>query len=81
VCGFFDGDQPVAPQAILGIVALGTGSDFARTLGGTDLETSCAQLGGRDSRLIDVGHASFIDHSGKAVERVFLNVASLGCSG
>jgi diacylglycerol kinase (ATP) len=81
VCAFFDGDQPVAPQAVLGIVALGTGSDFARTLGGTDLEASCARLGGRGSKPIDVGHARFVDHHGASAERVFLNVASLGCSG
>jgi YegS/Rv2252/BmrU family lipid kinase len=81
VCGFFDGDQPVAPRAMLGIVALGTGSDFARTLGAVHLEASSAHLAGRDSRLIDVGHASFIDHSGTPTERVFLNVASFGCSG
>jgi len=81
VCGFFDGDQPVAPRAMLGIVALGTGSDFARTLGALHLNASSAHLAGRDSRLVDVGHARFIDHDGNAAERIFLNVASFGCSG
>lgn len=81
VCGFFDAGVPVTPQAVLGVVALGTGSDFARTLGGPSLEQACAQLGGRRSRVIDVGHASFSDDAGKPVERPFLNVASFGCGG
>lgn len=81
LCGFFAAGVPVAPQAVLGVVALGTGSDFARTLGGPGLEQACAQLGGRSSRLIDVGLANFSDHAGTPVERPFLNVASFGCSG
>ena len=81
VCGFFEDGRPIAPPAVLGVVALGTGSDFARTLGRPSLEEACARLGGRDSRLIDVGHARFSSHVGAPTERVFLNVASFGCSG
>jgi YegS/Rv2252/BmrU family lipid kinase len=80
-CGFFEDGRAVAPAAVLGIVAQGTGCDFARTLGAPGLDEACAQLCGGKSRPIDVGHASFIDHDGKTVERVFLNVASFGCSG
>ena len=79
--GFFDAGHLVAPQAILGVVALGTGADFARTLGAASLEQACARLGGRNSRLVDVGHAGFVDHTGTPAERLFLNVASFGCSG
>jgi YegS/Rv2252/BmrU family lipid kinase len=81
VCGFFDAGRAVAPQAMLGVVALGTGSDFARTLGRPDLEEACARLAGRGSRPIDVGHARFRAHDGTMAERVFVNVASFGCSG
>jgi len=81
VCGFFQDGRAVAPAAVLGIVAQGTGSDFARTLGASSLHEACARLGGRENRSVDVGHASYIDHNGKTVERVFLNVASFGCSG
>ena len=35
--GFFDGCAPVAPEAVLGIVALGTGCDFGRTFDHADL--------------------------------------------
>ena len=33
VGGFFEGSAPIAPQAVLGVVAVGTGSDFGRTIG------------------------------------------------
>ena len=81
LCGFFQEGRAVSPAAVLGIVPQGTGSDFARTLGVTSLEDACAQLGGSGSRPVDVGRAVFTDHDGKTVERVFLNVASFGCSG
>ena len=35
--GFFDGSAPVAPEAVLGIVALGTGCDLGRTFDQADL--------------------------------------------
>jgi len=79
--GFFEGERPLAPEAALAVVPIGTGSDFARTLGNDSIEAACARLGGRDSRLIDVGHARFMDRDGATRERVFLNVASFGCSG
>jgi YegS/Rv2252/BmrU family lipid kinase len=81
VGGFFEGSAPLAPQAVLGVVALGTGSDFGRTLAQTDLESACARLGGRKTRTIDVGLARFTGHNGVSTARIFINVASFGCSG
>lgn len=81
VGGFFEAGVAVAPEAVLGIVALGTGADFARTIGAMSLELACERLRGRASRRIDVGHARFTDHAGAPTERFFLNVASFGCSG
>jgi YegS/Rv2252/BmrU family lipid kinase len=81
VGGFFEGSAPVAPQAVLGVVALGTGSDFGRTLAQTDLESACARLGGRKTRTIDVGLARFAGHDGVSTTRIFINVASFGCGG
>jgi diacylglycerol kinase (ATP) len=81
VGGFFEGSAAVAPVAVLGVVALGTGSDFARTLDQTDLESACARLGGRRTRSIDVGIARFTSHDGAPTTRVFINVASFGCGG
>lgn len=80
-CGFFRGRRPVAPRAVLGVIPHGTGRDFARALGVFTLEQACARLVGRGTRSMDVGHARFVAEDGRPAERVFLNVASFGCSG
>jgi YegS/Rv2252/BmrU family lipid kinase len=81
VGGFFDGSAALAPQAVLGVVALGTGCDFGRTIDQTDLASACARLAGRNTRSIDVGLARFTDHDGAPTARIFINVASFGCGG
>ena len=81
VGGFFDGGAPIVPAPVLGVVALGTGCDFGRAIAQTDLESACAKLGGRRTRTIDVGLARFTGHDGAPATRIFINVASFGCSG
>jgi YegS/Rv2252/BmrU family lipid kinase len=81
VGGFFDGSAPVAPEAVLGVVAVGTGCDFGRSIDQADLESACARLRGRRTRSIDVGVARFTGHDGVPTTRIFINVASFGCSG
>lgn len=79
---FFEGRRPVAPDATLGVIPAGTGSDLARALGlGSTLEAACARLAGPRARTIDVGHARFVGRDGAAGERIFLNVASFGVGG
>lgn len=79
VGGFFDGSTAMAPKAVLGVVALGTGSDFGPMIEQKDLESACASLGGRKTRSIDVGLARFTGHDGIPTTRNFINVASFGC--
>jgi YegS/Rv2252/BmrU family lipid kinase len=79
--GFFDNGAAIAPDAVLGVVALGTGSDVGRTLGQKSLESACAALAGRTTRTIDVGLARFTGHDGKPALRIFINVLSFGVSG
>ena len=81
VGGFFLGSTPLSPEAVLGVVAVGTGSDFGRTLGQVDLESACARLGGRETRAIDLGRARFTGHDGAPTTRLFINVASFGVGG
>jgi YegS/Rv2252/BmrU family lipid kinase len=81
VGGFFLGSTPVRSEAVLGVVAVGTGSDFGRTLEQADLESACARLGGRETRSIDVGLARFTGHDGAPTTRIFINVASFGVGG
>jgi YegS/Rv2252/BmrU family lipid kinase len=78
VGGFFDGVSPVAPEAVLGVVALGTGCDFGRSIDQTDLGSACARLAGRKTRSIDVGLARFAGHDGVPTMRIFINVVSCG---
>jgi len=83
VNGFFEQSSrvPIASDAVLGVLSLGTGSDFGRTLQQGSLESACAHLAGRKTRTIDVGVATFSNHDGAPATRVFINVASFGCSG
>jgi YegS/Rv2252/BmrU family lipid kinase len=79
--GFFNGASAIVPEAVLGVIAVGTGADFGRTLGQANLESACAALGGRKTRAVDVGLARFTAHDGTAATRIVINVASFGVSG
>jgi len=79
--GFFEAGVALAPQAVLGVIALGTGSDFGRTLGQGSPEAACAALAGRRTLPLDVGLVRYTDHEGALVDRIFVNVLSFGCGG
>lgn len=83
VNGFFGDDgRPLAPEAVFAHVPSGTGGDFRKTIGlGTDPRTGTVLLGGRRTRLIDVGRAAFTAHDGREVTRHFLNITSFGIGG
>lgn len=71
-----------APHILLAILPLGTGCDLMRTLApGRSLDELLAALRMSPGRSIDVGHVSFSDNQGCPDCRIFLNVASFGCSG
>jgi YegS/Rv2252/BmrU family lipid kinase len=80
--GFFDGDQVVNPEAIMGVVPAGTGGDFRRTLAIPKTVSEAAKvLRGRGVRRIDVGRLEYTAAGGARAVRRFINIASFGISG
>ena len=74
--------EPINPDAALGVVPLGTGGDFRRSVGlmGGIRET-IEHLSGRATRPIDLGEIVYVDFEGNLGRRFFLNIASAGFSG
>ena len=66
-------------QAALGLIPLGTGNDFARSIGLPDLEVALAALKAKRLRAVDVARASI--GSGGETCRCFLNMSAGGFSG
>jgi diacylglycerol kinase (ATP) len=80
--GFMDGDQPVSPDAVLGVLPLGTGGDFRKTVKiPKDLARSAAALRGRASRPLDIGRLRYTTHAGGEGDGYFINIASFGMGG
>ncbi len=73
---------PINPDATLGIIPMGTGGDFRRTLGmmGSWSE-SVDRLHGDETRAIDFGQLGYVNHQGALEGRLFINIASAGLSG
>jgi YegS/Rv2252/BmrU family lipid kinase len=66
----------------IGVLPLGTGGDFLRTLGvPRDLRRAIACLREGKALPLDAGLASFVDHAGRPATAHFVNSASLGISG
>ncbi|MDM7924133.1 MAG: diacylglycerol kinase family lipid kinase [Pyrinomonadaceae bacterium] len=63
----------------LGIFPSGTGGDFRRTIGLPTTPRDIARaLRDGETRSIDVGRVTFVDHNGEQASRYFLNVTSFG---
>ncbi len=77
--GFFENDRNLFPDAVLGILSVGTGGDFIKTLGWEkDLTRGAQRLQGTETQLLDVGKATFRDLKGEKKTRYFLNIAEFG---
>jgi diacylglycerol kinase (ATP) len=79
VNGFFDQatDAPIRPDAALGLLPLGTGSDFAAARGIGRGLAAIPVLAARTTQLFDVGRVDYQILSGSG-SRYFINVAELG---
>jgi YegS/Rv2252/BmrU family lipid kinase len=80
--GFVNDDDEVFQDAQLGILPLGTGGDFQRTMGiPSGLKFAIEVLVDGKSAAIDVGKATFVDHDGSQASRYFVNILSFGMGG
>jgi diacylglycerol kinase (ATP) len=88
VNGFFEpgaGDEaprPLGAAASLGIIPLGTGGDFIRSIGvPRDPVEAARALATAAPRPIDLGRLRYVGHDGRVAQRHFINVASFGMAG
>jgi diacylglycerol kinase (ATP) len=73
---------PINPQAVLGMVPMGTGGDFRRTMGWMGgWRAAIETLRGAETRTVDVGQVGYVDHDGDMGSRMFINIASAGLPG
>jgi diacylglycerol kinase (ATP) len=85
--GMIADGQPVAADAVLGVVAAGSGCDFVRSFGlPGDAVQGARHLTGDRVRLIDVGTVTFAPGPGPGsgsaeVTRYFANIAEAGLGG
>jgi len=81
VNGMFASDQPSAPDAVLGVLATGSGCDFVKSFGiPGDAVKAARQLTGDAVRTIDVGKVTVADGAATTV-KYFSNIAEAGLGG
>ena len=82
VNGMLDADRAVDPEAVLGVVAAGSGCDFARTFGlPGDITGASGYLLNGATRAIDVGKVEYQDGDDVHHVRYFVNIATTGIGG
>lgn len=73
---------PINAAAVMGMLPMGTGGDFRKTVGIMgELQENIDRLGGDETAPCDVGLLTYIDHDAKLANRAFINIASAGFSG
>ncbi len=78
VNGMLADDEPVNPQAVLGVVGAGTGCDFIKTFGIPAAPRAAVRhLDGDGSFAIDIGKVTY-EQDGQTVTRYFPNIAEVG---
>jgi diacylglycerol kinase (ATP) len=81
VNGMIQDGRPIAPDAVLGVVAAGSGCDFVRSFGlPGDAARAAKHLVGGQVRVIDVGSVTCTDGDA-AKTRYFANIAEAGLGG
>ena len=72
-------DSKVSPLPELGIISVGTGGDFVKTLGlPKNLKEQIRIIANFHTRTVDVGHVEYRNQQGKKEERLFVNIIDAG---
>lgn len=80
--GFFDESRLLNPEVALGVLEIGTGADFARTLGfPPETDEAIDRLAKVEPQRIDVGKATFLSLDGTRRVRCFVNILDFGIGG
>lgn len=79
VNGMISNDEAIDPDAVMGIVAAGTGSDFIKTFGlpANMAGHAVAHLDGKEAFPIDIGKVTY-QQDGQTLTRYFPNIAEVG---
>ena len=78
VNGMIEDDKPINPEAVFGVVAAGTGSDFIKTFGIPATPShAVAHLDGPESFTVDIGKITY-QEDGRETIRYFANIAEVG---
>ena len=80
--GFFEHGRFLGQGVALGVLEIGTGADFAKTLGlPSETEDAINRLTRAQPRKIDVGRAIFLSLDGNQIARYFINILDFGVGG
>lgn len=82
LCGFVDEEgHNRFPEAVLAVIAAGTGGDFQRQFGRVKTQRQVVEIAKTQAKLVDYGIAHYTQLDGREGMRPFLNIASTGLSG
>lgn len=80
--GFFQGDNLIFPEAVLGVLDAGTGGDFRRNIGlGDSIDEQISAIKKGYTKPLTLGLAHFNGEDGQAQSRYFAVICSFGISG
>ncbi|MCL4477751.1 MAG: diacylglycerol kinase family lipid kinase [Deltaproteobacteria bacterium] len=80
--GFFENDKPINRQAVLGVISMGTGADFIKTMGiPKPYRDAVKVIKNAKTMDMDTGKIKFVSHDGHETIRYFINIADAGIGG
>jgi len=82
VNGFVENDKPLNPDVVLGVISMGTGADFIKTIGiAKPYQDAIEVIRQGHIRALDIGKINFVSHAGQKTTRYFINIADAGIGG